>query len=110
SPQDQHAFAAFYEVANDGDGSEYRAPDATCEAHNLARPITDRRNTVEGSLNTCAIVITKVTDSLGDHREILTGNIDIANDRFFVLESCFRWSAKIHHDLDELAVLRMLFV
>ena len=74
-------------------------PDAAGETDDAARTVADRRNAMQGSLDTRAVVTAKVADAARHQRKVFFGHLAIEQHAITAGQARFRASPKIEDDL-----------
>ena len=75
SPHDQNRSARFDMVAQDLNGAEHRATDTAGEANDSIRSIANRRDAVQRSFDSSAVVTTKVADACDHPVQVFVGDL-----------------------------------
>ncbi len=70
--------------------------------------VADRRDAVQRALDAGAVVVAEMTDAPFNIGEVVTGDVITGNGKLVLMEAGFRHTTKIHDDLDQRAVGRIL--
>ncbi len=106
--QQQDALATDDHVLDDVDGAGDGAAHPAGHPHDLAVPIADGGDTVQGSLDAGPVVIPERSDAGGHELKILGGDRGVAQDHLFLGEARFGLAAEVQHDLQQVAEIRQL--
>ncbi len=98
---DQDRLSGLDEVADDLDRAVDRPPDATRQAHDLAAPVPDRADPVEGPLDAGPVVVAERPDLVDNQRDVGLGDLAVREDDLAIGKARFRDAAQVQHDLDE---------
>jgi hypothetical protein len=105
--QQQHAAAGLHQVADNGDCAEHSAAHAAGEADHGATAVADGRDTVQRARDARAVILAEGADAVGHVVEVLARYVVVAEKALGVAVARLGQAAKVHHDLDQLARIRL---
>ena len=105
SSEQQDALTGFDQIFDDRDCAEDGTADAASEPDDISGTISDGRDAMKRALDSGPVIVAELADPFGHPREVIAGHIRFGDFDLAVVETRFRRSPEIHHDLDQGAVL-----
>ena len=98
---DQDRLTGLDEVLDDLDRAVDRAPDPAGQADDLAAPIADGADAMQGALDAGAVVVAKRADVLDHIGDVAIRHLAFEEDHLAVGKARLGWAAQIQDDLDQ---------
>ena len=102
---DQDRLPALDEVVDDLDRSVDGPPDPACQADDLAGPIANRADPVQGPLDPGPIVVTERPDVIDDVGDVGLGDLAVEEHHLAIREARLRPPTQVEDDLDQRLLL-----
>jgi len=99
--EQEHTLAAENEVFDDADGAVDGAPNAAGDTDDLAPPVADAGDAVEGALDAGAVIEAEFADVVDDVEEVVLGDFLVGEDDFAAGVASLGQAAEVHDDFEE---------
>jgi hypothetical protein len=100
APKQQDAFAVHDQVVNDCQGALNRPANPTCQADNIALPVADRRDAVQGAGNAGPVIVAEIAEARRYIRQIGGSNLLVAQITLAIDKTGGGQPPQIEHDFE----------